>query len=628
MPFKKLKESNLTAASLFCLAAAILLSVFVLSLWVLDMQDVMKFSSLHTITKFNTAFIGLLSGISILLLLLGTAKKAGILLSISVLLITVLTIAEHLFHLNAGIDELIFKDPVTDITANPGRMNLGNAIQFFFLNIILLGIAFGKERVVTVVLLIPLWTVSFLITTGYLFQMGKSFTFSGYSRLSPFTVLILFFLTSALFFGRSEDGFLAPFTKKTTAAKVNRRALILSILLTLLFSWFRLQGELSGFFLHDFGIVLMGLFIILMLLYTTRSNTGRLNSSEELIKREKELTENMLGSIPGIFYLFNREGKILRQNKLYTSITGYTTGEVEQMHPLDFFEEEDKKTISEMIAAAFQTGSTTAEAVFCTKGGKKIPMFFTAVKMNYDGEPCIIGTGIDISERKKAEHEVQLVNAQLRDLTKHMEHLREEERLKIAHEIHDELGQQLTVLKMNLSWLQNNEGAETAEKQERFSKMVHLTEDTIQIIRKISFDLRPPVINDLGLAEALKQYSNEFENQSGIKVNFYTELEGLALSSATSTALYRIYQECLTNIVRYAEATVVESSLDLQEGKLLLSVSDNGKGFAVEELKHSKTIGVVGMRERAFMIGGTFVIHSEPGEGTHIQVTVPLTTEL
>lgn len=586
----------------------------------------MKFGAQQITTKFNTAICALLSGISIFLVLREKAKNTAVLFSVTVLLVTTVTLAQYIFHINTGIDELVVKDTVTAADANPGRMSPVNATQLFFLNIILLGIAYGKERIATVVLLIPLWTVSFLITTGYLFQMGKPFTFSGYSRLSPFTVLLLFLLTSALLLNGSENGFLSPFTKKTAAAKLNRRALIICILLTLLFSWFRLQGELSGFFLHDFGIVLMGLFIILMLVYTTWSNTNRLNRSEKLIKREKDLTDKMLTSIPGIFYLFNREGKILRQNKLYKPITGYEPEEIEQMHPLDFFEEEDKKKMQEMIAAAFETGASSGEAQLCTREGKKIPMVFTAGLMNYNGEPCIIGTGIDITERKKAEQEVQLVNAQLRDLTRHMEYLREEERLKIASEIHDELGQQLTVLKMNLAWLQNNEAAEIAEKKERFGKMIQLTESTIQTIRKISFDLRPPVINDLGLVDALKQYSTEFATRSGIKVKFYSELEGLELSSATATVLYRIYQECLTNIVRYAEAGSVESSLDLQEGMLVLSVSDNGKGFPVEELKESKTMGVIGMRERALMIGGTFVIHSEPGEGTHIQVTVPLET--
>lgn len=628
MPFTAIKESNFTRISLFCLVTALLLSLAVIFLWVAGLPGLMKYGFHQSVTKFNTVFCALLTGISFLLITLDKQKRTAVILLLVVLLISMITLAEHAFHWNAGIDELFFKDAVTSVTNNPGRMSFGTAMQLLVLPLVLLSIAYKKEKFITELLLIPLWSISFIILMGYFFQLGKSVSFTGYSKLSPLAVLILFLLTSAVFFGKSENGFLAPFSKNTNAAKVNGRALIISILLSLAFGWLRLQGEIYGLYVHNFGIVLMGFFIILMLIYITRSNTIRLNRAEEQIKREKVLSENVLDSIPGIFFLFDENGTFLKQNKLFAKITGYEGEEIERMHPLDFFEEPKKERIKQLIATVFEKGSITAEEIFVTKTGRKIPMLFTAVRMMYDGQPCVVGTGLDISERKKAEEEVQLVNAQLRELTKYMENLREEERLHIAREIHDELGQQLTVLKVNLGWLKNNADAGDAEKLERISKMMDLSDNTIHTIRKISTDLRPPVINDLGLAEALRLSAKEFESQTGIKVHFYTELEMLLLSSATATALYRIYQECLTNIVRYAEATVVESSLDLHEGILLLSVSDNGKGFPIEELTQRKTLGVIGMRERAFMIGGIFSIHSEPGEGTHVQVKVDLNDDL
>ncbi len=628
MPFTTVRESNFTRVSLFCLVIALLLSFAVIFLWVADLPGLMKYGFHQSVTKFNTAVCALFTGISFLLITLGKQKRTATILALIVSLISLITLAEHAFHFNAGIDELVFKDRVTALANHPGRMTIGSSLQFFVLPLILLSIAYKKEKFIIDLLLIPLWSISFLIVMGYFFQLGKSVSFTGYSKLSPVAVLMIFLLTNAVFFSKSENGFLAPFTKNTSAAKINGRALIISIFLSLIFGWLRLQGELYGFYIHSFGIVLMGFFLVLMLIYITRSNTIRLNRAEEQIKRERELTENVLGSIPGIFYLFDVNGTFLKQNKLFAKITGYEIEEIERMQPLDFFEVNKKQRIQELITDAFEKGSITVEEIFVTKSGRKIPMLFTAVRMIYDGQPCIVGTGLDISERKKAEQEVQLVNAQLRELTKHMEYLREQERVHIAREIHDELGQQLTVLKVNLSWLQNNPEADKEEKHERLKKMIDLSDNAIHAIRKISTDLRPPAINDLGLAEALKLSAKEFETQTGIKVNFYTELDMLPLSSATATALYRIYQECLTNTVRYAEATVVESSLDLQGGTLLLSVSDNGKGFSIEEISVRKTLGVIGMRERAFMIGGIFSIHSEPGEGTHVQVTVALENNL
>lgn len=628
MLFTQIKRLNLSRISFLLLSISMLLSFTVLAGWLFQQHWLVSHGAAMITTKFNTALCFLLAGTAFLFIVSEKWVHIGLLLTAIILLISCITISEYLFHWNAGIDELFIKDHFTILPRIPGRMSIGTAMQFILMSFVLISIAFKKEQMITEILIIPIWAVSFIILVGYLYEMGKPFSFSGYSKVSPVAVLIIFLFSSAVFSYNPRYGYLTPFTKKTTAAKVNRRALIVSIILTMLFGWLRLQGELEGLYMHDFGIALMGVFFVLLLLYTSRVNTIKLNEAEEKINGEKNLIESMLNSIPGIFFLFDKNGRFIRKNKQYETVTGYEKEEIEQMSPLDFFEGNDKKKIQEQIRFAFEKGSSSAEADFCTKSGKKIPMFFTSVFMNYDGQPCIVGTGIDISERKIAEHEVQLVNGQLRELTKHMEHLRENERLSIAREIHDELGQQLSVLKMNLSWLKENKQADEMEKNIRLEKMIQLSEDSINTIRKISSDLRPPVINDLGIAEALKLYAKEFSIQTGIKVNFYTELEMLHLSTTTATALYRIFQESLTNILRYAEANIIEASLDMQEGELILSVSDNGKGFPIEELLQRKTLGVIGMRERAFMIGGNFTIHSEPGEGTHVQVTVSLENDL
>ena len=432
MPFTTIKESNFTRISLFCLVTALLLSLFVIFLWVAGLPGLMKYGMHQSITKFNTALCALLTGISFLLISLGKQKRTAVYLALTVSLISFITLAEHVFHFNAGIDELIFKYPVTAIANHPGRMTIGTSLEFLVLPFVLLSMVYKKEKFIIELLLIPLWSISFLIVMGYFFQLGKSVSFTGYSILSPLAVMIIFLLTSAVFFGKSENGFLAPFTKKTNAAKVNGRALIISILLSLLFGWLRLQGELYGFYVHNFGIVLMGFFLVLMLIYFTRSNTVRLNRAEEQIKREKELSENVLGSIPGIFFLFDAKGTFLKQNKLFAKIAGYEGEEIERMHPLDFFEETNKQRIQERIATVFEKGSITIEEIFVTKSGRKIPMLFTVVRMMYAGQFCVVGTGLAISERKKAEEEVQLVNEKLRKLTKHTENLREQERLHIA----------------------------------------------------------------------------------------------------------------------------------------------------------------------------------------------------
>lgn len=248
--------------------------------------------------------------------------------------------------------------------------------------------------------------------------------------------------------------------------------------------------------------------------------------------------------------------------------------------------------------------------------------------IEYDGEACLIGTGVNISERKKAEKEIELLNNQLRSLSNYLDNIRENERNSIAREIHEELGQQLTVFKINLAWLKSLPKEEEAERDNLTTEMLALTESMIHSIRRIAHDLLPPALEDLGLAEAMRIYSDEFELRSGISIHFYTELDMLELPLDTCKALYRIYQESLTNVAHYANAEQVEASLDLENDQILLLISDNGVGFNIEELIHKEPLGIIGMRERAVMIGGKFEIRSIPDSGTTVLVTVPVTENL
>ena len=180
MPFTTIKESNFTRISLLCLVTALLLSLAVIFLWVADLPGLMKYGMHQSITKFNTALSALLTGISFLLITLGKQKRTALVLALLVLLISCITLAEYAFHFNAGIDELFFKDAVTPVANYPGRMSLGSALQFLVLPFVLLSIAYKKEKFITELLLIPLWSVSFIIVMGY---------FSSWENRFPLTVI-------------------------------------------------------------------------------------------------------------------------------------------------------------------------------------------------------------------------------------------------------------------------------------------------------------------------------------------------------------------------------------------------------------------------------------------------------
>ncbi len=223
-------------------------------------------------------------------------------------------------------------------------------------------------------------------------------------------------------------------------------------------------------------------------------------------------------------------------------------------------------------------------------------------------------------EQKITEREG--MNEQLRDLTAHLQNIREEERMHIAREMHDELGQLLTAFNMDIAWLEKKlAGADDGIKK-KLQDMSKLIDDSVMFVRNLSSELRPSVLDDFGLVPALEWHSKEFENRFNIQVEFTTDTKELRTSSLVATGLFRMFQESLTNVARHSEATKVTAILQAGKDNIFLSIQDNGKGF-VATANNKKTLGLLGMKERAAMIGGTLEINSTPEKGTLILITVP-----
>ena len=230
----------------------------------------------------------------------------------------------------------------------------------------------------------------------------------------------------------------------------------------------------------------------------------------------------------------------------------------------------------------------------------------------------------DTTEAKKVEKELIKSREDLRLLSNHLENIREEERLHIAREIHDELGQHLTVLKMNVSFLDKNIAENDTRFTKDFNKIVDLINEMVKTVRKISHELRPNVLDQLGLVPAMEWHSNDFEKRTGLKTTFIADFMEINLADNKRIGLFRIFQESLTNIARHAEATRVDISLNIQDGEIIMLIEDDGKGFNTSSVEHKKTLGIVGMRERAIMMGGTYTINSSPGNGSITEVIIPV----
>jgi PAS domain S-box-containing protein len=476
--------------------------------------------------------------------------------------------------------------------------------------------------------------------------------------------------------------------------------------------------------------------------------------AELQVIREKELSNDIIDSIPGVFMVLDENFRFIRWNKNVELFSGFTASEIPQLHAVsDFYEsEEEKKKVQSLLKEVFEKG--TAQAVISphTKDGRITHLYVNARTILYEGKRCIICTGVDISDRrqaeeklrenesllaeaehlshvgswsldlrantvtwsnelyrifgrersefdhslesvigfshpddkefikqvvknaietakpysfhyrmirptkeerilhvsgavmtdengnptrmygavqdvtesKKAEETMRQSYAQIRSLTNHLQNIREEERTRIAREIHDELGQKLTVMKMDVSSLIKGVSGDKAI-TEKLRDLTDLLDSTLQSVRKISTELRPSLLDDLGLFAAIEWHMKEFEKRSGIKTHFNQPEVELELDDRVKTAIFRIVQESLTNVARHADARQVNVDFLQNEHKMVLQIQDDGKGFDGQKALEGKTLGILGMRERAESLGWHFEIKSSPEKGTTVLVKIPFT---
>jgi PAS domain S-box-containing protein len=228
-------------------------------------------------------------------------------------------------------------------------------------------------------------------------------------------------------------------------------------------------------------------------------------------------------------------------------------------------------------------------------------------------------------ESSRSREALEGSTRQLRDLAAHLQEIREEERGRIAREIHDELGQSLTALKMDLAWVRKRLGRLTPpEIMERLGQSLSLVGQTVHTVRRIATDLRPSILDDLGLAAAVEWQAREFEGHTGIRCLLRSTLRVRRLDRDVATAVFRILQEALTNVARHARAKQVTIRLGRQKDDLVLEVADDGRGISAEAGRSTRGIGLLGMRERAVALGGRVSLDGSPGHGTTVRVRVPL----
>jgi len=235
---------------------------------------------------------------------------------------------------------------------------------------------------------------------------------------------------------------------------------------------------------------------------------------------------------------------------------------------------------------------------------------------------------LDITEQKHAEMQLKSSHQQLRALSRRLQTIREEERTRIAREIHDDLGQALTALRMNLTLLNKKLLSSSTNLPRRtllteMSSLSDIVGLAFQRVQQIATELRPEILDHLGLKSAIEWQLQDFQTRTGVTCTYETNFDSLELPLDAATAIFRILQETLTNVARHANASKVDVRLSLSENQLLMQIQDNGVGISQAALADPKSLGLLGMRERALILGGEFTVSANSGRGTTVQVKIP-----
>ncbi|MFT4017745.1 MAG: PAS domain S-box protein [Agriterribacter sp.] len=244
--------------------------------------------------------------------------------------------------------------------------------------------------------------------------------------------------------------------------------------------------------------------------------------------------------------------------------------------------------------------------------------------MIIDGLKAKLVLAHDITQKVETEKKQTEYLEQIRMLTGYLQEVRETERKNIAREIHDELGQQLTVLKMEIAWMIKKLEVNEKNVEVKLTELLDTIDGTMTAVRRICAELRPTVLDDIGLEAAMEWHIKQFQQATGIQVKLLSATEDFHIPADIKTALFRIFQESLTNIARHANASVVQVDLSKKEGFITLMITDNGRGFDMAIADQKRTLGILGMKERSLALGGEYKINSKPGKGTAIRVSIPL----
>lgn len=345
----------------------------------------------------------------------------------------------------------------------------------------------------------------------------------------------------------------------------------------------------------------------------------------DLLYGNSELLAGIDAITPYPIQILNPDLSIKYANSAFEKLTGFSAKDLVGVRPpYPYWPKGQKRKNLLGIKNALSQGGTKVDWEFRRKNGKRFWVEITDKPLIVNGEVIFsISQWVDITQRKQLEYKLKKNYKDLRALSAHVVALIEEERSRISRAIHDELGQDLTAFIIDLCWVQRNLHKDKNLLFEKLDSMVKQVEITLQTAKRLYTELRPTILDDLGLAAAIKWQVSEFQKSTGLKCHLKINLENVNIQQNISTVFFRILQQILFNVYRHAYATRIRIALYHQNNRIFFNVRDNGRGITQEEIDDPKSFGLMGIRERVNYLGGIFKISGVPKKGTEINIIVP-----